>query len=71
MADSEEDPAEAVQRLQVALERIAALAARRGVRSGSAADPAKDQLAARLDALIVQLREALNGAADSKTTESR
>jgi hypothetical protein len=71
MADSEEDPAEAVQRLQVALERIAVLAARRGVRSGGTADPAKDQLAARLDALIVQLREALNGAADSKTTESR
>ena len=70
MADSEEDPAEAVQRLQVALERIAVLATRRSVRSG-AADPAKDQLAARLDTLIVQLREALNGAAESKTTESR
>ena len=69
MADSEDDAAEAVQRLEVALERIAALAARRGVRTG--ADPVKADLAARLDALIAQLRAALHGAGGSKTTESR
>lgn len=69
MADSEEDAAEAVQRLEVALERIAVLAARRGARTG--ADPVKAELAARLDALIAQLRAALDGAADTTTTESR
>lgn len=69
MADSEEDAAAAVQRLEVALERIAVLAARRGGRTG--ADPEKPELAARLDALIAQLRAALHGAGGSKTTESR
>ena len=69
MADSEEDAAEAVQRLEMALERIAVLAARRGVRTG--ADPVKSELAARLDTLIAQLRAALHGAGGSKTTESR
>jgi hypothetical protein len=69
MADSEEDAAEAVQRLEVALERMAVMAARRGVRAG--ADSATSELAARLDTLIAQLRAALHGAGGGKTTESR
>lgn len=69
MADPEDEAAEAVQRLQAALERIAAAGARRGGQTG--ADPAKAELAARLDAIIAQLRTALDGAADSQTTESR
>lgn len=69
MADSDEDAAEAVQRLEAALERIAALARRGSV--SPIADAEKGELAARLDALIAQLRAALDGAANSRTTESR
>jgi hypothetical protein len=59
MAEPEEDPAEAVQRLEAALERIAASVVRRRVAALS--DPARAELASRLDALIAQLRAVLEG----------
>jgi hypothetical protein len=58
MADGEADAA--ADRLEAALERIAALAAR----AAAAPDDmqaATPQIAERLDALIVQLRAALDG----------
>ncbi len=61
MAEPEEDAADAVQRLEAALERIAASVVRRRVATFS--DPQKAELAARLDALIAQLRAVLDGAA--------
>ena len=59
MADSE-DPTEAALRLEAALERIARLA-RPAAGDQETADEAPDiaPIAARLDALIVQLRAAL------------
>lgn len=60
MAEPDEDPAEAVQRLEAALERIAASIVRRRVAALS--DPARAELASRLDALIAQLRAVLDGA---------
>lgn len=56
-----EDPAEAADRLEQALERIAARAAHRpapGATLPSGADAA--ELAARLDALIARVRTALD-----------
>ena len=61
MADID-DPAEAAIRLEAALERIAALAARPHVPSGNTAEAAR--VAARLDSLITQLRAALGAATD-------
>lgn len=69
MADTDDDAAEAVQRLEAALERIAVLARRRS--AARFADVDKAELAARLDALIEQLRAALDGAAEPTNTENR
>ncbi|HEY0205408.1 MAG TPA: hypothetical protein VGC15_14785 [Acetobacteraceae bacterium] len=55
MTDS--SPIESAARLEAALERIARLAAKPPAPPASATDPA---LAARLDSLILQLREALD-----------
>ncbi len=60
MAEIEEDAAAAVQRLEAALERIAASVVRRRVATYS--DPEKTELAARLDSLIAQLHAVLDGA---------
>ena len=69
MAETEDDAAEAVERLHAALERIAVLAKRRPARGDS--DAVKAEAAARLDALIAQLRAALDGSTDTAMTESR
>ncbi len=60
MADGEADAA--ADRLEAALERIAALAARSAATPADAATPsAVPEVAERLDALIAQLRAALDG----------
>lgn len=69
MADTEDNAAVAVQRLEAALERIAVLARRPP--ASRKAEAEKAELAARLDALIAQLRAALDGAADTKMQERR
>jgi hypothetical protein len=51
-----DDPTEATDRLEEALERIAALASRR---QQAAAPPATAEVAGRLDSLIAELRAAL------------
>lgn len=51
MAETKNDPAAAARRLEAALERIAGTAGR--------PDPVKAELAVRLDALIAELRAAL------------
>jgi len=68
MAEPEDDAAAAVQRLRVALDRIAAMA-----HPGSSADndPVRAEIAARLDALIAELRAALGIAADPETSRNR
>ena len=68
MAEPEDEAAEALRRIEAALERIA-----RHVtgRPAEAPAPERAKLAARLDALIAQLRAALDGAAEGETTESR
>ena len=60
MVDEEADPADALARLEAALDRIA-----EGARppSPQAAEPASAEVAERLDALIAQLRDALAGEA--------
>jgi hypothetical protein len=56
-----DDPTEDTDRLEQALERIAALAARRPEAAPvSSAAPANANLAARLDHLIAQLRATLS-----------
>lgn len=62
MADDTDDPNEAADRLDAALERIAQLVAR--LRSGPAGDAnesamSPDEIAARLDVLIGRLRSAI------------
>ena len=61
-----DDPTDDADRLEAALERIAALAARRQDADlpaagdpGPASDPATAKVAARLDSLIAQLRATL------------
>jgi hypothetical protein len=64
IASETDDPANAAERLEAALERIARAATREPVPLPiveHAAIPA-DELAARLDALIHRLRTALSGA---------
>jgi len=69
MAEPEDDAAEAVQRLQAALERIAELAqAGAHARGFGGGDPVPAELAVRLDALIAQLRAALRTAPEAKTS---
>lgn len=68
MAEPEDEAAEALRRIEAALERIARQATRR---PAAAPGPERAKLAARLDALIAQLRAALDGAVESETTESR
>jgi MoxR-like ATPase len=57
MADAGGEAESAADRLEAALERIAELAAR----PGAAASPVLPEVADRLDALIAQLRQALDG----------
>jgi hypothetical protein len=63
----EEDPAEAAQRLEQALERIARLA--QAAHTAGAQPPAEHpgtaEVAARLDTLIAQLRASLDPASGS------
>lgn len=68
MAEPEDEAAEALRRLEAALERIARHATRR---PAGEPVPERAKLAARLDTLIAQLRAALDGAAETETTESR
>jgi hypothetical protein len=56
-----DDPTEDADRLEAALERIAALASRRqDADPAPASDPATAEVAARLDSLIVRLRATLS-----------
>ncbi len=57
MADAGGEAESAADRLEAALERIAELAAR----PGATASPVLPEVADRLDALIAQLRQALDG----------
>lgn len=68
MAEPEDEAAEALRRIEAALERIARHATGRPAEEPA---PERAKLAARLDMLIAQLRAALDGAADTETTESR
>jgi hypothetical protein len=54
-----EDPAEAARRLEAAIERIAEVAKRASVAIPSTPDTTTRELSARLDSLIVKVRDAL------------
>jgi acyl-CoA reductase-like NAD-dependent aldehyde dehydrogenase len=62
MADAGGDAEAAADRLEAALERIAALAARSTTTPLPEAQAAAPEVAERLDALIAHLRETLDGA---------
>jgi len=66
MASDSEDPEAAADRLEAALERIAQAAASREAPLQQEPQPAMDteEIAARLDGLIVRLRTALGTRAD-------
>jgi hypothetical protein len=68
MAEPEDEAAEALRRIEAALERIAHHVTRRPAEGPG---PERAKLAARLDTLIAQLRAALDGAVEAETTESR
>jgi hypothetical protein len=63
MAEAGAEAEAAADRLEAALERIASLAARSSVSVPADATAAPSELAHRLDALIAQLRDALDGPA--------
>jgi hypothetical protein len=68
MAEPENEAAEAVQRLRVALDRIAALAHRARPAQGESVGT---EVAARLDRLIAELRSALGAGEHGEASKPR